>query len=296
MVYDEGGTVIPNTTVTSVNGDDISVTQTWDGGDATKTYNANAELNFTQAADTTFLVPKLLDSSVRPDYSRAVSNSNAAPSSYTATEDCVIEVQGAPLSYDLYSGSTKLIAEFAYSANYSSAWVFLPRGLTMKRAKGSQYNDFVVTPVRPEKSTRYMVQLTTGATDQALECCTSVLSDVSALNAHRVIEFQAPTAANGYTWYRKYADGCVEQGGYVAATSTSTTGLAVTLPVAMADANYNVQKTIRKAASASSGFNFVWLADSESGYTNTTTTVYLSVLSTTYALGVSWEVKGMAAA
>ena len=30
---------------------------------------------------------------------------------------------------------------------------------------------------------------------------------------HRCIEFQAPTAENGYTWYRKYADGWVEQGG-----------------------------------------------------------------------------------
>lgn len=142
---------------------------------------------------------------------------------------------------------------------------------------------------------RCMIQIATGATDEALETCTSVLSDVSALNAHRVIEFQAPTAANGYTWYRKYTDGWVEQGGYVATTSTSTTGLAVTLPVAMADANYNVQKTIRKASSASSGFNFVWLADSESAYTNTTTTVYLSVLSISNALGVSWQVSGMSA-
>lgn len=247
------------------------------------------------ATDATFLVPKMANGSVRPDYSQHVVFSTA-PQIYNATDDCLVEVKGNPLSYDLYKGNTEYITEFAYSANYSSAWVFLPKNMTMKlRGTLQRYSIFGVTPVRPEKPARYMVQLATGATDQALETCTSVLSDVSALNAHRVIEFQTPTADNGYTWYRKYADGWVEQGGYVASTSTSTTGLAVTLPVAMADANYNVQKTIRKAASASSGFNFVWLADSESLYTNTTTTVYLSVLSTSNALGVSWEVKGMSA-
>lgn len=184
--------------------------------------------------DTTFLVPKLLDSSVRPDYSQSVQRVNSAPSSYTATEDCIIEVKGTPLSYDLYSGSTEIIAEFAYSANYSSAWVFLPKGLTMKlRGTASQYNNFIITPVRSSNATRYMVQLATGATDQALETCTSVLSDVSALNTHRVIEFQAPTAANGYTWYRKYADGWVEQGGRSGAKDVT-----ITIPVAMSDNHY----------------------------------------------------------
>lgn len=78
---------------------------------------------------------------------------------------------------------------------------------------------------------RVMVQLATGATDQALETCTSVLSDVSALNAHRVIEFQPPTSANNYTWYRKYADGWVEQGGIYNAS-------ALTYLITMADTNY----------------------------------------------------------
>lgn len=52
--------------------------------------------------------------------------------------------------------------------------------------------------------------------------------------ADAVIDFQLPTAENGYTWYRKYASGWVEQGG-----QTTTNGTIV-LPVAMLDTNYNI--------------------------------------------------------
>ena len=58
------------------------------------------------------------------------------------------------------------------------------------------------------------------------------------LNAHKVIEFQVPTAENDYTWYRKYADGWVEQG--VAQRITGGDSIGVTLPVPMADANYTI--------------------------------------------------------
>ena len=50
---------------------------------------------------------------------------------------------------------------------------------------------------------------------------------------HQVVEFQAPTAENGYTWYRKYADGWVEQGGVF----NNSTNL-ITFPVAMANTKY----------------------------------------------------------
>lgn len=60
---------------------------------------------------------------------------------------------------------------------------------------------------------------------------------------HQVIDFQAPTAQNNYTWYRKYADGWVEQGGTCVSSSTQNQ-FAVTYPVEMADANYNLQVTI----------------------------------------------------
>ena len=79
---------------------------------------------------------------------------------------------------------------------------------------------------------RAMVQLAISATDEAVATCTQVLSDVATMKSHEVIAFQAPTAENNYTWYRKYADGWVEQGGI--GTSSTT----INLPVEMADTNY----------------------------------------------------------
>lgn len=55
---------------------------------------------------------------------------------------------------------------------------------------------------------------------------------------HQVIAFQEPTSANNYTWYRKYADGWVEQGGRF-----SGYDILITLPVVMSDTNYNIQST-----------------------------------------------------
>lgn len=57
-------------------------------------------------------------------------------------------------------------------------------------------------------------------------------ADVSTV-AHVVTEFQEPTAANNYTWYRKYADGWVEQGGIY-----NTAALTYLIP--MADINYTM--------------------------------------------------------
>lgn len=97
------------------------------------------------------------------------------------------------------------------------------------------------TVVTPERT---MVQLASGTTDDALETCTSVLSDVSNLKSHQVVGFQEPTEDNGYTWYRKYADGWVEQGGRKFVTySTSVSPTAVTLPVEMSDANYVITQS-----------------------------------------------------
>jgi hypothetical protein len=50
---------------------------------------------------------------------------------------------------------------------------------------------------------------------------------------HQVVEFQEPTSSNNYTWYRKYADGWVEQGGTAASGSSS-----VVFSIEFADTNY----------------------------------------------------------
>ena len=58
-----------------------------------------------------------------------------------------------------------------------------------------------------------------------------------AIIGHEVIEFQAPTSSNNYTWYRKYRDGWVEQGGTIVGDATTKT---INLPITMADTNYQI--------------------------------------------------------
>ena len=105
---------------------------------------------------------------------------------------------------------------------------------------------------------------------------------------HEVIEFQKPTAGNNYTWYRKYADGWVEQGGY--ATTSGNTGAQITLPVTMSDAHYLINGTCDNNTTGGV-FHFMI-------YENQTTTGFAA--SPAYAGewrtgAFYWEVRGMAA-
>jgi hypothetical protein len=61
--------------------------------------------------------------------------------------------------------------------------------------------------------------------------------------ADAVIDFQLPTADNGYTWYRKYKSGWVEQGGYLTAQTINagySASQSLTFPITMQDINYCV--------------------------------------------------------
>ena len=111
---------------------------------------------------------------------------------------------------------------------------------------------------------------------------------------HEVVEFQAPTSTNDYTWYRKYADGWVEQGG-ISQGSGSSTYKVVSLAKEMSSNNYTLILTPLNA-------NAVALT---SAYYANKTTVSFSFQcayngggssSTGYSAGeVSWQVSGMAA-
>lgn len=107
---------------------------------------------------------------------------------------------------------------------------------------------------------------------------------------HEVIEFQAPTADNGYTWYRKYADGWVEQGGY---QNTGAGWTQITLLIEMSDTNYTVSATSTDGAE-----NVTTIAPkiSRDNISTTYFRVMQSYNSATYYAGkLYWEVKGMAA-
>lgn len=95
--------------------------------------------------------------------------------------------------------------------------------------------------------------------------------------ADAVIDFQLPTADNGYTWYRKYKSGWVEMGGIEGSGSGTKT---VTFPVTMQDANYTVT-TSTQSSNAAHGATV---------QNPTTTTVQLVKSNTT----CFWQVSGMA--
>ena len=109
-----------------------------------------------------------------------------------------------------------------------------------------------------------------------------------------IIEKQNPNAGNGYTWYRKYKSGWVEQGGLTTGTGSSTYR-TVTLPVTMADTNYSLYATPKEPTA---------LALTSVYYGNKSTNQILLMASyngggtspTGYGSGeISWEVKGVAA-
>lgn len=105
-----------------------------------------------------------------------------------------------------------------------------------------------------------------------------------------VVAFQAPTASNNRTWYRKYASGWVEQGGILTAAHNSY-GL-YTLPIEMADTYYSARAGCAQVSS--------------SGTFNASSTVAAAPGSTTQVrvgqanggsatMQIWWEVKGLAA-
>lgn len=63
--------------------------------------------------------------------------------------------------------------------------------------------------------------------------------------ADAVIDYQEPTADNGYTWYRKYKSGWVEQG--VMGVGLATSIYTFTFLIPMASNKYEVMTSIRDA-------------------------------------------------
>lgn len=106
-----------------------------------------------------------------------------------------------------------------------------------------------------------------------------------------VIEFQAPTAENNYTWYRLYASGWVEQGGFRDNISDDT--ITITLPVEMANVKYAPEIKRITTGSSTSQPNVNFMA------ANTITTTSFRIPDQWGGSGVTvawaWEVKGMAA-
>ena len=146
------------------------------------------------------------------------------------------------------------------------------------------------TTVQPPATQMYLYFYVGNFEQSAIEQTAGLNAEMfNDLNAHKVIEFQTPTASNGYTWYRKYADGWVEQGGIVFPTATTPTRVSITLPVIMSSNVYSVQVTCGDNTADAGVFSY---------YTNTTTTgleILYSHTTTSSTIGDSWQVSGVSA-
>lgn len=113
--------------------------------------------------------------------------------------------------------------------------------------------------------------------------------------ADAVIDYQEPTSANNYTWYRKYKSGWVEQGGKYLNQPASGSN-TVSLLVTMADTNYClITQRIKPATSAETGNEITPRL-----YNVTTTSFGANLRATngntsTTVSDWCWQVSGMAA-
>lgn len=104
-----------------------------------------------------------------------------------------------------------------------------------------------------------------------------------------IVAFQRPTEENGYTWYRRYSSGWVEQGGNIEFTSNPQ---SISLPVEMTDANYTANATSNY--SSASG----WAQIISKTTTGLSVGMYYGNGTNSVAgpeRTVSWQVSGMAA-
>lgn len=135
--------------------------------------------------------------------------------------------------------------------------------------------------VTKDPDTEYIIIDDIGGSATDIGQITEALND-KVDKGHEVIEFQAPTAANNYTWYRKYADGWVEQGQTNLTLQDSAT--TYTLPIEMESGYYNLCVGFNQSSDGTT---------MPSTYNRTTTT--FSVNSPAGNVAGWWEVKGMAA-
>lgn len=110
----------------------------------------------------------------------------------------------------------------------------------------------------------------------------------TAQTADYVVEWQVPTDLNGYTWYRKYKSGWVEQGG--SPTGKSSTVYTGTLPVEMVDTNYTLVVTFNVKSSGTGGYSAGWDTKTTTGFTTRGFGSGSSTVNTP-----NWYVCGMAA-
>lgn len=146
--------------------------------------------------------------------------------------------------------------------------------------------------VTKDPDTEYIIIDDVGGSATDIGQITEALND-KVDKGHEVIEFQAPTAANTYTWYRKYADGWVEQGGKAYTNGGNPT--QITLPVEMANTNYIPFIQGETGSDGYSGATWQVMPVDTATSPKTATRFYAQGSITGYNLGFVWRVEGMVA-
>lgn len=153
----------------------------------------------------------------------------------------------------------------------------------------AEYNAQAVATNHPDWVCFITDDLTSGAYDAYSKSQTDALLANKVSTGHEVIEFQAPNAGNNYTWYRKYADGWVEQGGIYNPAFTGTKTFAY--PVEMADTNYTLTTgTGCPSVSGMHGKDYI-TAKTTTGFSFTSVSLAGSFTVSLF----NWQVSGMAA-
>ncbi len=130
----------------------------------------------------------------------------------------------------------------------------------------------------------YCILGTVSATPQQITAFSTktVFHAVDYSSGDYVIDFQAPTAANNYTWYRKYKSGWIEQGGTEVLTGVKEK--QITFPVVMRDDNYS--PLVTGSWSSASGPQMEGIENRQ--------TTGMRLTASYVGVTLFWEIKGMA--
>lgn len=165
------------------------------------------------------------------------------------------------------------VYDISFSAHDSSN--VYKDGATVQQSATEQYLYFYVG-----NFTQTALENTAGITTEEMNNKVNI--------GHEVIEFQEPTAANNYTWYRKYRDGWVEQGQSRVAVADQT--VQITFPVEMADTYYvwSIGRHIYDVSPQNTNENFMAVK-------NRTTTGFSVADQWGHTYAWCWQVSGKAA-
>ena len=110
-------------------------------------------------------------------------------------------------------------------------------------------------------------------------------------NYDYVVESQEPTAGNGYTWYRKYKSGWVEQGGCLL---NATTGVhTITIPIEMASVE-ELKKSVIVTPIYISGVVSSQGVSVRNSNDSSWSTTQIDCFSWGDIIHIKWQVSGMA--